>query len=188
LSFRSWYVELLVRLHAQDLGIEDDRIRRIDVGKLMPEVFTINAEAYHLIGGIETLGRNFVTIQLCMQQDDGSQHILTGRGPKYDRHREVLEDAYNRAKGWRARSARGGLPVSLNPLLAYCSTRDLADLIEEIGKDMDSPEWQRIAEAIRELSYVRDAVMHNQLIDDIALQRLYDLQADIYEALDCAKT
>lgn len=48
---------------------------------------------------------------------------------------------------------------------------------------MHSEAWQLIAQAIRDLASVRDAVMHNQLIDDTALQSLYDLQADIYEAL-----
>ena len=84
---------------------------------------------------------------------------------------------------WQAHSAEEGLPVTLNPLLAYLSTRDLADIIEEIGIEIGSDAWQRIAQAIQNLAGIRDAVMHNQLVDDIALQRLYDLQAGIYEAL-----
>jgi len=73
--------------------------------------------------------------------------------------------------------------VDLNPLLAYLKTRDLADLISEIGVAENSKAWLAIAQSIQTLSDVRDAVMHNQLIDDGALQRLYDLQAAIYEAL-----
>ena len=71
----------------------------------------------------------------------------------------------------------------MNPLVAYLSTRDLAGIIEEIGVEIGSKIWQRIAQAIRDLAGVRDAVMHNQLVNDAALQRLYDLQADIYKAL-----
>ena len=44
-------------------------------------------------------------------------------------------------------------------------------------------EWTRIAQAIRSLSDVRDAVMHNQFIDDEAFERLYDLKSQIYEEL-----
>ena len=74
--------------------------------------------------------------------------------------------------------------MELNPLIAYLSTRELANLIEELGAELHSPQWLRIAQAIRALSDVRDAVMHNQLIDDNQLEQLYKLQANIYDALN----
>jgi hypothetical protein len=182
LNFRSWYVELLVRLHADELGIADEQTQSIRIDELMPITSEMNVEAYRLINDVETQARNFVTIQLCLRKPR-SEHILRGISIKHDQKEQAFVDAYDRAIDWQARSADRGLPVDLNPLLAYLSTRDLAYIIEEVGIDMGSKAWQRVAHAIRDLAGVRDAVMHNQLIDDAALQRLYDLQADIYEAL-----
>lgn len=182
LAFRSWYAELLTRLHTEELGIADEQTRRIRIDELMPKAAELNVEAYRLINDIETQARDFVTAQLCLLQAR-DQPLLEDRFKRYNDREQIFEDAHQRATDWRARSADKGLPVALNPLLAYLSIRDLADVIEEIGADIGSEAWQRIARAIQELAGVRDAVMHNQLIDDAALQRLYDLQADIYEAL-----
>ena len=182
LNFRSWYTELLVRLHAEELGIADKQIRRVRIDELMPKASELNVEAYRLINDIENRARNFVTVQLCLRQPRG-EHILKDISKKHNQYERVFEDAYQRAMDWQAHSAEEGLPVTLNPLLAYLSTRDLADIIEEIGIEIGSDAWQRIAQAIQNLAGIRDAVMHNQLVDDIALQRLYDLQAGIYEAL-----
>lgn len=182
LNFSSWYAELLVRLHARELGIADEQTQRIQIDELIPKVSGLNVEAYRLINDIENQARNFVAVQLCLQQACG-EPILGGISKKYNDYEQINEDAHQRAVNWQMRSADRGLPVALNPLLAYLSTRDLADIIEEIGVEMRSQAWQRIAQAIRDLSGVRDAVMHNQLIDDAALQRLYDLQVDIYEIL-----
>jgi hypothetical protein len=182
LNFRSWYVELLVRLHAEELGIADEQTQSIQIDELMPVTSEMNVEAYRLINDVENQARNFVTIQLCLR-DSQSEHILRGISIKHDKQEQAFVDAYDRATDWQAQSSDEGMPVALNPLLAYLSTRDLAYIIEEVGSEMGSKAWQRIAQAIRDLAGVRDAVMHNQLIDDAALQRLYDLQADIYEAL-----
>jgi hypothetical protein len=182
LAFRSWYTELLARLHTEELGIADEQTERIRIDELMPRVSALNVEAYRLINDIENQARNFVTVQLCLRQAHG-QPLLADWSKKYNDREQIFEDAHQRATDWCARSADRGLPVTLNPLLAYLSVRDLADVIEEIGEDIGSKPWQRIAQAIQELAGVRDAVMHNQLIDDAALQRLYELQASIYEAL-----
>jgi hypothetical protein len=182
LNFRSWYVELLVRLHAQELGIADEQIQRIRIDELIPQTSELNAEAYRLINDIENQARNFVTIQLSLRKPQG-EHILQGISVRHSQQEQIFIDAYDRATDWQARSADKGMPAALNPLLAYLSTRDLANIVEEIGIELDSKAWQRIAQVIRDLAGVRDAVMHNQLIDDAVLQRLYDLQADIYETL-----
>lgn len=182
IDFRSWYVELIIWLHTDQLVIADESVQKVDVEELMPRISTICVEAFRLINEIENLARNFVTVHLCLQSEPGF-HYLMGRARKYNPEKQVEEDAYERAEDWQDRSSDRGLPVELNPLIAYLSTRDLANLIEEVGSKMRSREWLRIAQAIRSLSDVRDAVMHNQLIDDDELQRLYDLQADIYEAL-----
>jgi hypothetical protein len=182
LSFRSWYTELLTRLHLEELGISDEETGQIRIEELMPKVSELNVEAYRLVNDIENQARNFVAIQLCLRQDNGSP-ILKDRSKKLNDYERVFEDAHQRAVDWKARSANKGLPVDMNPLLAYLSTSDLADLIEEIAIEMKAEAWRRIARAIRDLTGVRDAVMHNQMIDDADLQRLYDLQASIYAAL-----
>ena len=180
--FRSWFIELIVLLHADKLGFTTDEIKRVDMDELMPRTSMICVEAYRLINEIENLTRNYISVQLSLKSEPGF-HYLMGRSRKYDIEKSVEEDAFKRAEDWKARSANRGLPVGLNPLIAYLSTRDLANLIEELGAESKSPEWLRISQAIRTLSDVRDAVMHNQLIDDNDLQRLYNLQANIFEAL-----
>ncbi len=107
--------------------------------------------------------------------------ILRGRG-KRAKH-DSVEDAHHRADAWRARCLRKGLPVGLNPLLAYCTTTELAELIGEIAAEIRSQEWRDVATAISELKDIRDSVMHNQLIEDSALDKLYDLQLRVREAL-----
>jgi hypothetical protein len=182
LELRSWYVTMVLWQHLEEIDIADAHTERINVSALMPRISTVCSEAYNLINEIENLARNFVTIQLSLDSEPHF-HYLMGRSLKYNRDTEVDEDAYQRAEDWRNRSLDRGLSADLNPLIAYLSTRDLANLIEELGGQADSPEWLRIAQAIRSLSDVRDAVMHNQFIDDSALRSLYDLQAEIYSAI-----
>jgi hypothetical protein len=181
-SFASWYVELVVRLHAQELGVADEETSRIRVDELVPQVSSLNLEAYRVINDVENQVRNFVATHLCGQKAQ-DRPILQGRGTKYNTHTNVVEDAQKRAEDWQARSTERGLPTTLNPLMSYLSTRDLADLVAEVGAEIGSHSWQRIARALDDLAGVRDAVMHNQFIDELALQRLYDLQFEIYEAL-----
>jgi len=182
LDFLSWYVELVIHLHTDQLGITDETIQKVDIDELMPRVSIICIEAFRLINEIENLTRNFISIHLCLQSEAGF-HYLIGRSQKFNSEKGREEDAYERAADFQNRSSDRGLPVELNPLIAYLSTRDLANLMEELGAKMQSTEWLRIAQAIRTLSDVRDAVMHNQLIDDTELDKLYQLQGDVYAAL-----
>ncbi len=186
LSFHSWYAELLVRLHMAKLKIANQKTRKIQLNELMPEVSALNIEAYRLINDIENAARNFAAIQLSLQRVN-SDHILKGINKQYNHRRDIIEDQYQRATNLQERSIKRGLRVDINPLLAYCYTPELADLIREIGIEIESKPWQNIAQAIEDLSYIRNAVMHNQLIDDLALQELYDLRIDIYEALSETK-
>lgn len=179
LSFRSWYVELLIRLHAEELGIADEKIKRVRINELMPTICELNVQAYRLINDIENQARNFVATRLSLKQLEG--HILEDRCQRFSEETSSTEDAYQRASHWRIQSLDKGV---LNPLLAYMSTRDLARIIEEIGREMGSEIWQHVADAILELSDIRDAVMHNQLIEGSALRRVYELRADIYKALN----
>jgi hypothetical protein len=182
LDFQSWYVELIVRSHAEQLGIANDKFRLIEDDDLIPSTSTVSTEAFRLIHEIENLTRNYVTTYLSLQSETGF-HYLMGKSRKKNSNTGVYEDAYKRAEEWRMQSAERGLPPELNPLIAYLSTRDLANLIEELGAESGLTEWMRIAQAIRALSDVRDAVMHNQIIDDDAFHQLFVLQEEIYEAL-----
>jgi hypothetical protein len=94
-----------------------------------------------------------------------------------------LIDGYERANEWKNKSVKHDLYTNINPLIAYLSTNDLADLISELSLMNKSNEWKRISQSIVSLSHVRNAVMHNQMIDDQSLIKLYDLQAEIYDAL-----
>lgn len=182
LDFRSWYMELAVRLHTEELGIATEQTEQIEIVDLMPSTSIMNSEAYKIINEVENLVRNFITAQMSLRSELGF-HYLMGISRKYNPDTGVDEDAYKRAEDWQCRSADRGLPVEMNPLIAYLSTRDLANLVENLGAVMQSRSWLKIAQVIRELSDVRDAVMHNQLIDERALKRLYGLQANIYQAL-----
>lgn len=73
--------------------------------------------------------------------------------------------------------------MQLNSNIAYLSMSDLADLIETIGIERKWLSWQALANTLHGIRDVRDAVMHNQLIDQRVLTRLYDLREQIYAAL-----
>lgn len=182
LRFPSWYIELLVRLHLPDLGIDDPTMSRVKANELVPEVNVINHAAYGLIHETENMVRNFVAIQL-QRQSSMKEHFLDDVVSRMDDRSRQVKDLHQRTIEWRIRSSHHNMPVHLNPLLAYSSTSDLAELVTEIGRELHSLEWQRIGQALRDLAPVRDAVMHNQLIHDAALQRLEDLKNEIYHAL-----
>jgi hypothetical protein len=181
-EFNSWYTELLVHLHVDELGLSDSEVQGVDIDEFMPHTSMICVEAYRLINEIENLTRNYIAAQMCLQSEPGF-HYLMGRARKYNPDKQIDEDAYERAEDFQKRSSLRGMQVELNPLIAYLSTRDLANLVEEMGAKMQSREWLRISQAIRSLSDVRDAVMHNQLIDDEALVQIYNLRAQIYSTL-----
>jgi hypothetical protein len=181
LTFHSWYAELVARLHANDIGISSKPIARIPVNDLMPSISVLNQEAYRIINDIENTMRNFLTGYL-NSHSDSDQHILVDRCRKYDEATCKTLDAYTRAFEWRARNAERGLAVGMNPLIAYCSIRDLAMLAKNIGQDTRSRLYQ-VGQSLEEIGDIRDAVMHNQFIEFAALQKLIDLQAEIFSAI-----
>lgn len=181
-SFRSWYTELLTRLHADAIGVES-AVTQVCLEELVPSIAGFNYEAYRLIYDIENQVRNFIAIQAQKLQEDG-RHFLEGWANRPDKwNNSNFRDAYERATDWRQRSEKAGLPAAINPLSTHLDTGTLAAIIHEIASDLKSAAWRNIANAIDDLKHVRNAVMHNQLIDEKALQRLYDLQVDIYDAL-----
>jgi hypothetical protein len=181
--FRSWYVEQLARHHAAELGIQDSAIQTIPSRELSARVTEVNLEAYRLIYDIETQARNFLTVQLSAETPPG-KHFLEGRGQKYNKKANALDDIYAEALEWQAESQRNGTGADLNPLISYLSTSTLGQLLARMGRQRARSQWEAIGEALIELAPVRNAVMHNQLIDDASFERLYRLQADIYIALN----
>jgi hypothetical protein len=181
LDFSSWYVKLAVYFHAKALGTADGWIEKLDFKKMVPLMTGINAEAYRLIYDIENRVRNFVTAYLCLNNDD--EHILRDFLKEYDTNTGITTDIYQRAKAWQERSHADDFNGVENPLIAFCSTRDLAKLVSEAAPEKNSQTWQKIAQTVRAVAELRDAVMHNQLIDDKALKQLHTLQKDLYAAL-----
>jgi len=180
LTFHSWYAELVIRLHANDIGINNQQITRIPLDDLMPSISVLNREAYRIISDIENTMRNFLTSYLS-SHSDSNQHILIDQCRKYEVTGKT-SDAYTRALEWQTRNAERGLAVSMNPLIAYCSIRDLAVLARNIGRDTHSRLY-RASQSLEEIGDIRDAVMHNQFIEFAALQKLIDLQAEIFDAI-----
>ena len=180
LRFRSWYIECLVRSHLDSLGLADPQTKAIRRKELMPEIRCVNVEAYNLINETENAVRNFVATYLSVLTPDNIP-ILSGRYKRLNLN--TIEDTHQRASELKSRSRDKKLPVDLNPLLAFCSTSDLAGLVHEIADGLRSSEWRTASLAIEDLSEIRNSVMHNQIIDDRCLERLHELQARVWEAI-----
>lgn len=180
LRMRSYVVEALLRCHAPALGLGEPG--PLALAEMMPEIAALSSEAFGLITDIENTVRNFAVLQLSYMTEPG-QPLLAGRARRYNERSGQVEDAHTRAVQWQNRSLGQGLPADLNPLIAYLSMRDLADLLSEIGRELRSESWQQIGSSLRGLAEVRDAVMHSQLVDETALRRLVELQTEIYQAI-----
>jgi hypothetical protein len=180
----SWYIELLLKNNLDVLGIDDDVWKKIEFQEFAPIISTLNVEAYKIINNIENMIRNFALTKLG-EQDTGEAHVLQNKPLKrkltYQSH--IDEDAYDRASDWRERSRQNGIDVSLNPLITYLSTGDLVQLLREIGASGDSS-WKEIMDTLQKVTPIRDAVMHNQVIDEKSLESLYSLQVKVYNALN----
>lgn len=127
---------------------------------------------------VENAVRSYFVLRSQMRGEPGISP-LQRRLERYDDEAGIENDAHQRAEEWRSRSVAAGLPGHLNPLIAYCSTRDLASLVNMLTGGSGKKTWRRIGHALRSLAPVRDAVMHNQLIDEAALLRLYALRAEV---------
>jgi len=182
LELKSWFVERVLAHHGEKLGFDskwlDDTLR----DEPLPQLVAFNSQAYQLLNDIETKVRQFVSVYL-RHHKAPDQHILEGRIWKKNRKTDESEDAYQRANAWKKRSANKKMHTDFNPLITYCSTTDLADLTRDMGVERNRQEWQKVANLIEELVPIRDAVMHNQLIDETSLELLLSLQERIYYLL-----
>jgi hypothetical protein len=182
LGFQSWYAELALRYHTHDLTLNDKRLSRVDVANLAPVLTSLNDEAYRLIRDIEISARNFVSIRLSLN-NKSTENILKDMNRRYDNANQ-LTDADERTRNERKRIEKYGLNVNLNPQIAYMTTGDLAQILQEIGRTADDKAWSKIGDSVQKMASIRNAVMHNQLVDEAALATLYDLRASIYQALN----
>lgn len=179
-KIKSWYVELLIRNNASLLGISGEDWMKIEFEEFVPSIKALNIEAYELINNIENIIRNFAVSRLFEQRDD-TEHILKNHVLKNNKYIQADDDAYDRASGWRQKNFQIGVGLKLNPLIAYISTGDLIQLIKEIPIDGVFP--NELITSMEAVSPIRDAVMHNQIIDEKSLGILYDLQDKILKVL-----
>jgi len=182
ITLKSWYVELLIRNHLEELGIEKKQLGMILFDEYIPSITIFNAEGYRVINKIENLVRNFMVTKLC-NEDAENEHILQYRIIKENSRTKEDEDAYTRTLDWKERSTKSGVEEGINPLIAYITTGDLVTVIRDCSSDTN-PSWRNIATAIEEIAPIRDAVMHNQIINEKSLKRLYELQAEILSLLN----
>lgn len=193
ITLRCWYTEMLLRLHSHELGIEDSTAYSVDPSELMPSISVLHEDAYLLIHEIENLLRNFLVTHLAGERSIG-EPLLRGRGYKDITSRKNgistkhEEDAQERAEQWQMRSKSNGLPVHLNPVIAYLSLGDLGRILKELGELMDSTSWLCVAAAVAQVVNIRDAVMHNQIIEFADLKKIHDLQTVIFSALSETST
>jgi hypothetical protein len=183
LTLRSWMVRLILHYHAFELGIRSNPKDTLDVQELIPEVSSICIEGYKVINQIENMVRNFVVAQLWKGYVSGAPHPLSDRVFRNDGIHKSEMDAYTRAMDWQDKNEDKGVhSITINPVIAYLSTKDLISLVKEIAQEINSENWKNIAQSLDNLSGIRDAVMHNQLIDEDDLGQLYILHDLIIQA------
>lgn len=178
----SWYIEMVIRSHLNGLEIEDENLNEVDPEDLPLPLVSINNEAFLIINEIETMIRKFVIVRSSANKING-KGVLENRGVRYDKFLNRNMSAHERASDWRDKSRSVGLSVDTNPLVTYLSVKDLPLLVDELSREIKSEKWSTISSAINSMGDIRDAVMHNQIIDDKAFIQLFDLRAAIYNAL-----
>lgn len=182
LGFRSWFVEQLVRIHARDLGLDHVKIDRVSLENLVPEVSVINRAAYEAINDIENQVRNFAVIQRSFHLQPG-EDLLDVKVKPVGRKKGNTRLDQEAAKRKTAASD-AGLPTEINPSVTFLFTKELAALLVYLANILGSQGWAAIADSVEELNPIRNAVMHNQLVDVEQLDKLFDLRAAIYRELD----
>lgn len=188
LVLQSWFIELMLRALTQIFGLPGSSNRQADIADLMPTITVLNQNAFELLQEIEILLRNFVVTQLWDQQPDGLP-LLTGWyyqssfvWQNGDRTR-LDRDTQEVANDWRERCQENGLPDQLNPDIAYTSLTTLAGILTELGRKEGSKRWEKVVEAVEEVVNIRDAVMHNQLIEFDDFEKILMLKNKISVAV-----
>lgn len=179
LYFKSWYAELVARYHYLDLNVSDDKLKKINISDISPEIHALNFEAYRLIRDIETSARNLVAVTLSRLREN-DEDLLEGFVKRFDEGR--VRDLSDRARELQLRSKIDELVFFNNSILTYITTGELTNLIKEVGDKYDLLGWKNISRAMKNVEAIRNAVMHNHLIDEKSLSKLYELQEKIYSA------
>jgi hypothetical protein len=126
--------------------------------------------------------RNFVSIRLSLTNKNNNGNILAGINKRIEDGQLMDTDTRTRQERDRIQSYR--LSVKLNPQISYMTTGELAQILQEIGRNEQDKAWSKIGDSIQKMASIRNAVMHNQLVDEQALRTLYDLRGAIYRALN----
>ena len=167
LRFFSPFVELCIRSNLAKLGITDLVLPRIRMDDFIPELDLLCHQGYELIREIENLLRSYIMLQVQVGQRVEPTKLI----------------GYDKAKEGQDEDCRNGLLTPLNPLISYYSTRDLAYMVTQTSVDRNGDAWRDIAEAIRKLVPVRNAIMHNRVVGFDELDRLQQLRGQIYAAI-----
>ena len=182
---RSWFVELMLRHFANDLRLSGSISKNSDTHDLMPTITVLHQKAFQLLQEIEILLRNFIVTQLWKYRSEG-EPLLSGwfyQDIAIRQNGDVIKrtekDAQGVADDWRDRSHQNGLPDNLNPDIAYLSLSDLAGILSDLSRKKGSKNWDRVTNTLKEVVNIRDAVMHNQLIEIEDLEKIYVLQHEI---------
>lgn len=179
LTFRSWYIELLLRYRGIEIGISMPDKLSASIPEMMPEVGVINRIAYDAIHDIENQVRNFAVIQanLCKKP---AQHFLDFEIRQRGKNINLLAESSKQ----RSETLTNVPLADVNPLIAFSYTRQLAEVVRYLANELNSESWREIASSIHRVADIRNSVMHNQLIDEDQLHSLFSLQNAIYEALN----
>lgn len=185
IMLRSWFVELMLRHFAKDLRLSNSISQNSDVSELMPTITILNQKAFHLLQEIEILMRNFIITQLWKYRSEGEPLLSGWFYQDYairqngDLKKRIEKDAQGVADDWRERSRQNGLSDNLNPDIAYLSLSDLAGILSDLSRKKGSRNWDKVTKAIKEVVSIRDAVMHNQLIEIDDFEKILILQNKI---------
>jgi len=183
LVFRSWYVELVFRLNGEKLGLAGGYLADVPVDELVPRLTSVSTLCFEIVNETENWSRNLLIAELSSLAPEGKAHVLEGLDERLNTHTGTVEDAHHRAQEWRKRSQKNGGSSDINPLVAYCSTRDLAKLFGEVAGRTHVTHHTQLAAAIRGLADLRDSVMHSQVVTDDELRRLYGYRDQILSVM-----
>ena len=177
ITFFSWYVEMLIRLRGEEIGLDRRPAKMKLLREMMPELLCMNEEAYNVLAETEFLLRNYVVVRFASGWESDS-HFLE----QFTSGREILR----KAADWRERRSRKNSLASINPLIAHSLLSDLANLIVEASLASGLTGWQWISQAVKDVIELRNAIMHVQVIGEKDLERLRALKLTVIEALGTA--
>jgi len=185
---RSWYVELMIRSFLKEMDLSNSYSQGSGLTDLMPTISHLNKKAFELLQDIEILLRNYIVNHLWKHKAE-NEPLLSGwyydvtyrqDGSLVGRTERVAQDV---ADEWRERCRKNGLAVALNPDIAYITLPGLAGMLEQLIIREESLKLDHVVEAVEEVVYIRDAVMHNQLIEFGDFEKILLLQEKISSAI-----